>query len=127
MQAKAKFEKINRPLTADEDRLLTESIEQDGVLDPIILYNNTDYVVDGYNRVRIAKKLGIPESDIPTREVYFESEDEAEEWCIRKQLARRNLNPKDFKVFVGTLYNRAKKSSGRPAIKCAQNGRASAH
>ena len=55
MQAKAKFEKINRPLTADEDRLLTESIEQDGVLDPIILYNNTDYVVDEVKHVMSGK------------------------------------------------------------------------
>lgn len=119
MKVKKRFANVNRPLTPEEERALAEAIELEGVTDPVILWN--DWIVDGHNRRRIANRLGMADDDIPQVQKDFEDEDEAEEWIIRRQLARRNLNPHDFKVFIGKLYNATKQDAGGDRKSKGQN------
>jgi len=73
-----------------EQLLLKESIQQDGILNAIIVMKGKGVIVDGHNRVRICKELGIP---YPVEEMEFEDIDAAKMWMIKNQLGRRNVPP----------------------------------
>ena len=105
-----RFAKMNRPLTDDEDRELSEQISCDGVLEPVVL-NQDGVLVDGYNRHRIAGEKDI---ECPWVVVEFDTLDDAEKWALRKQLGRRNLSATDFRLTLGKLYNSEKKAPQRP-------------
>lgn len=74
-------------LTEEEYKELENSVLKDGVLNPIIVWNNV--IIDGHNRYAICKAHGI--SDFLVKEIKFNSKDEALEWILRNQLGRRNL------------------------------------
>lgn len=108
---KKRFRELNRKLTPEEEKELTESIKRYGVKEPLTVMQGTGVLLDGFNRERIAKKLGIGfEVDYES----FESEDEAEVWALRKQLGRRNLSTRDYKLLLGRLYNKTRKRPGKP-------------
>lgn len=76
------------PLTPGERAALRESIQQDGVRDPIVLWGDT--VVDGHNRLEIAQELGV---SCPITRQDFADRAEARQWILENQCARRNLTP----------------------------------
>ena len=78
------------PALSDEDhKALEESLLADGFKGaPIMVWG--DIIVDGHNRYEICKKHDIP---FETKEVEFESKEEAMCWMIRQQIGRRNLMP----------------------------------
>ena len=99
-----RFQKLLRDQTPEERRELLESIRENGQREPIVVMQG-DVIVDGYHRDDICRELGMePKVVVKT----FESDDEAEQWILRNQLARRNLSQRDFKVAVGRLYNSLK-------------------
>ena len=81
--------KVFPPLPEMDEMLLTDSIQNNGVIDPLIIWKGTGILVDGHNRFRICKKLGIP---YKTQEMEFEDINAAKTWMIKNQLGRRNLN-----------------------------------
>lgn len=88
----SQFQDLLVPLTADERRLLEESIGAEGCRDPLVVWptsNDTAILIDGHNRFEICERLGL---DYETTEREFASRDEAELWIIRNQLGRRNLS-----------------------------------
>ena len=84
---KEEFRSLIPPLTEEELAQLEKNIQQDGIRDPLVTWNGV--LIDGHNRLAIAEKLGI---EYTTRELSFESEDEAKAWIIRNQFGRRNIN-----------------------------------
>ncbi len=82
------FAALCPPLTAEEERLLEESLRAEGCRDPVVLWAGFDVVLDGHNRVRLCKKLGIP---FKTAAVELSSRASALRWIVVNQLARRNL------------------------------------
>lgn len=82
-----KFANIAPPLSAEEHRLLEESLLKDGCIDPIVVWNGT--IVDGHNRYRICRQNKIP---FEVKEMDFASEGDAMLWIIKNQLGRRNLS-----------------------------------
>jgi len=104
------FEDLNRPLSPEEREKLKEAIERDGVREPVIVMQG-DVLVDGFNRDAICMELG---RDTPFKVMTFDSDEQAIDWAIRQQLARRNLTTKDFNLLLGRLYNGRKKSPHRP-------------
>lgn len=83
------LESLCPALSADELRLLEESIAADGCRDEIVLWANHDKtVIDGHNRYRICEKLKKP---YKTLSLAFDSRDEVKLWMLRNQMGRRNL------------------------------------
>jgi len=73
------------------DRMLMKSsIEKYGVMDSVKVWAGKWVIVDGHNRVRICKELGIP---YPVEEIELADIDAAKKWMKEQQLGRRNLTP----------------------------------
>ena len=53
------FKDLLPPLSQDEKAMLTEQCLRDGILDPIIIWKNRNIVIDGHNRLSIAKKFNL--------------------------------------------------------------------
>lgn len=70
--------------------LLKDSIRQNGVLNAVIVWKGKGIIVDGHNRIRICKELGIPYA---VEEMEFEDIDAAKIWMVKNQLGRRNVPP----------------------------------
>lgn len=76
------------PLSDEEFISLEEDIVNCGrILQPVLVWNGV--IIDGHNRYEIAQ---VHELDFETKEIAFESKEEAKLWIIKHQMGRRNLN-----------------------------------
>ena len=100
------FRKLIPPLDTDEYNRLQESIAAEGCRDPLVVWH--DILLDGYNRYEICAALGVEYKTVGRA---FASRNEAHDWIILNQLARRNLDKATRTLLIGKLYNSAK---GRP-------------
>lgn len=83
------FKNLLRPLTEEEKKALTASILSAGkIINPIIVFQGTDEIVDGYHRYDIASTYQLP---FQVEEMEFESEAEAMKWIYKNQAGRRNM------------------------------------
>jgi len=89
-------------LTESELNELTESIRKEGIKIPLIIQKGTNVLVDGYNRLAIAKKLKLTE--VPVEVISIKDEDIEKEQIVL-QVGRRNLKDADRKALVGRLIN----------------------
>lgn len=89
------FKDLIPPLSADEFRQLEENVLQDGIRDPLVVWNGI--LVDGHNRYEIAKKHGLP---FETVQKEFSDESEAIHWIILNQFGRRNLSAYDRSILA---------------------------
>jgi hypothetical protein len=80
---------------------LQASIEQDGILSPVIVWAGKNILVDGHNRHDIGIDLGI---EIPEVHKQFPDRNAVIAWMASNQLARRNLNPTQISYFRGKEY-----------------------
>jgi predicted transcriptional regulator len=81
------FKKLIPASTDEEYALLHESIDKDGCLDPIKVWNG--YIIDGHTRYHICHLLKKP---FNTLSMEFQSREEAKKWILQHQLGKRNLN-----------------------------------
>jgi len=79
---------IPRPSHEDYNRI-KESIDTKGIEDAIVI-NQNNIIVDGYTRYDIAQELSI--TDVPIDQKHFSNEIEEQEFIIRKNFHRRQLN-----------------------------------
>lgn len=86
----AEFASLIPPQDQSEMTRLEENLVRDGCLDPLRVWMPRNILLDGHTRLRICTKRGIP---FKTVEIECASREEAEEWIIRNQLGRRNLDP----------------------------------
>ncbi len=82
------FRGIIPPLTDEELRLLEESINQEGCRDPLVVWKETNILLDGHNRHRICQSIG---AEFSVVELSFPDRSAATQWIIKNQLGRRNL------------------------------------
>lgn len=80
------FETLIPPLSADEYRLLEESILAEGCRDALVTWRGI--LIDGHNRYRICTQYGLPFSTV---EAELEDRNAVKVWMMKNQLARRNL------------------------------------
>lgn len=80
------FHELMPPLTAEEHRLLEDSIIANGCETPLFVWKGI--VVDGHNRYDICKEHGIPFMVV---EKEFANRSSVLMWIIQNQLGRRNL------------------------------------
>jgi len=83
------FATILPPLKPDEYTSLRESIEAHGVLDPLIYWEETGELIDGFHRAAITEELGIV--DYPRVAMSFPSKYHALIFVMNKHLGRRSL------------------------------------
>lgn len=81
------FKALIPPLSEDELEQLEQNILEDGIREPLVVWN--DYLIDGHNRFTIAQKHGLKFDCI---EKHFDDEGSAKEWMILNQFGRRNLS-----------------------------------
>lgn len=94
-------------LTAEERKNLENSIREHGIQSPLILMKGTTFLLDGHNRLEVAKKLNI--KVVP---VEVQATNNAEEWILRNQLSRRNLSELNRDKLMTALYKKIKEKSG---------------
>ena len=85
------------PMNKSEYQFLLESIQEDGIYVPIVIWKssnpeNNGIIVDGETRYKIGKQLNIP---IPYVYKEFDSIHVAKIWMIRNQMGRRILPTKE--------------------------------
>ena len=89
------FKALIPPLTVEEFEQLEKNILNDGIREPISLWNDT--IIDGHNRYEIAKKHGLTFTTISYE---FESESDVVIWIITQQFGRRNISAYDRAVLA---------------------------
>jgi len=119
--AKAKNNYLNDiQLTEAELNELTESIRQDGIKVPLLIQKKTNVLIDGYNRLAIAKKLKLTEVPVEIDDI---KDDEIEKTQIVLQVGRRNLKDADRKQLIGKLINLKKiTADDAPKMGVSKNG-----
>jgi ParB-like chromosome segregation protein Spo0J len=101
------FKKQIPDLADDEYRLLEKSIQEEGCREPLAIWSGNNILLDGHHRYKICQEHGI---DFDIREIELADRETAQDWIDANQLGRRNLSPDQFRLILGRLYNRKKKS-----------------
>lgn len=103
------FKRLLWPLDQSELDQLEASIKEDGCRDSVTVWKEEGILVDGHNRYEICTRLGI---EFPIAYHSFGSRDDAEDWVDRNQAARRNVTPERFRIILGRIQERRKKTHG---------------
>ena len=77
-----------RVLSEAEYKHLEQNCIENGILDPVIVWDEGGVVVDGHNRYRIANEHGL---QFEVTKISFGDLDEVKEWISQRQVGRRNL------------------------------------
>lgn len=100
-------------LSKEERQQLKANIEEDGEVTDVIQFWNDgkqNVVMDGMNRWELIRGKDIPYT---TKELFFDSYEDAELWILNHQLGRRNLmDPKEVRTLRGKMYNKLKRKDG---------------
>jgi len=81
------FKNLIPPLMKEERERLEDSIRNEGVREPLIVWNNI--LVDGHNRKEIADKL---KKNYKIKGIKFKDRNAVILWIINNQLGRRNIS-----------------------------------
>lgn len=103
------FRSLFPALTPDQRAGLEASILTQGILSPLLVWEETGVLLDGHNRFEIATREEIP---FPTRTVKLASREAAVEWIFANQRDRRNLTPDQLALVRGRWYERRKTPGG---------------
>jgi hypothetical protein len=101
------FKNIIPPLTPEEKEQLKFNLIRDGCIDPLLVWDGV--IVDGHNRYEICTRNDIPYN---TKDLHFDSREDAIDWIINNQLGRRNISDMQRSYLRGLQYEREKKRRG---------------
>lgn len=101
--AKPKGNHLNdMPLSEAELNELIESVRQEGIKVPLIVQKKTNVLIDGFNRLAVAKKLKLVEVPVIIEDIKDE-DIEMRQYLL--QVSRRNISNADRKLLIGRLIN----------------------
>ena len=84
------FRNVSPSLTNEEYGLLEDHIIEIGhLIEPIVVWQGHNIIVDGHNRYQICKKWAI---EVKIQEVEFKDKAEAKTYIIKHHMGRRNLS-----------------------------------
>ena len=114
------------PLKEEESLLLEQSIREEGVREPLLLWATPEgehVLVDGYNRYRIIKKIEGEGRTVKYGVKYldFPDLDAVKDWMLQNQLGRRNLTNEQRSYLRGLRYLREKAKHGGDRKSSGQN------
>ncbi len=108
----AEFASLIPPLTPEEYKALSLSIQEEGCRDPLVIWESDadgPVLLDGHNRLRICEQLGVHYRLLAVPDI--QNRMQAKLWMLRNQLARRNLTPEQASQLRGQRYNLEKHAS----------------
>ena len=116
-----KFQSLISPLSEKDYSILELSILRDGCRDPLVVWKETNILLDGHNRYKICKDND-KDYNIVTKS--FEDETAAKKWVRINQFARRSLTSLQKDYQIGSLYNDTKQKLGgdKKSDKAKSNG-----
>lgn len=108
--------------TDEEAAQLRANIIAEGVRDALVVWpvDGGVTLIDGHNRLAIAKELGLP---YETKELRLPDRKAAINWIIANQLGRRNLTHSQMSYLRGSRYE-AEKLTREEAVKASNSGAA---
>jgi ParB-like chromosome segregation protein Spo0J/arsenate reductase-like glutaredoxin family protein len=116
------FEELLPVLTPEEFDRLEKSVVQNGMLDPIKVWEDPDTgkytIIDGHNRYKILKKHNISLNYWENYKIMYADElptrDDVKQWMLEQQLGRRNLSDAEkyeiVQKFKSVFEQKAKKN-----------------
>lgn len=93
---------LDLPTDTERKELESQLIRDKGPRDPIVVWQETNTIVDGHNRYAICRMHNL---HFKVEYRSFTNEIAVEEWILENQLARRNLSPARSNYYLGLLYN----------------------
>jgi hypothetical protein len=106
------FQNLIPPLSPVERARLEENLREAGrARNPLVVWpvDGKQILLDGHNRYDICTEYGLA---YDVHEIEFADRSEAEQWMLKEQLGRRNLDPVIASELRGRLYNSRKTSQG---------------
>lgn len=103
----SEFQAVCPALSEDEAALLEESVLREGLRDALVAWNGL--ILDGHHRFTICQKHNIEPrfTNLPLKD-----RDEAKQWILLNQLARRNLTAIQMSYLRGKYYRSFRLSRG---------------
>jgi len=83
------FQRMFSEKTAEQYEELKEAISNEGIRDDLVVWEETDILLDGHHRHRICEELGIKP---PFCTISLADREQAKMWIVHNQVIRRNLN-----------------------------------
>ena len=87
--------------SSEELEILEEQIKNDGVRDPLVVWDEENILIDGHTRLSICKKHGI---EYNVKRLSFPDRDHVLSWMAKNQLGRRNLTAKQISYLRGFRF-----------------------
>jgi hypothetical protein len=106
------------PLSPEEYAQLAANLVADGCLEPLIVWQEEQTLLDGHNRYAICTHHRLTYA---LQEVSLPDLDAAKMWIITHQLGRRNLIPHQMSYFRGKQYNLQKQQGKRTDLTAPHN------
>lgn len=113
------FKKLIPALDEEELRQLKENILRDGCRDPLVVWDETDILLDGYHRHAICVKES---RHFNLVRLSFIDRLDAREWIWTNQLGRRNLSAEMIAYVRGNLYETRKEQGRRSDLTSGHTG-----
>ena len=106
------------PLTSEEYRQLEANLRADGCLNPLIIWQEEQVLLDGHNRLQLCEQHGL---DYQLQELSLPDVISAKLWILRNQHGRRNLTPEQMRYSRGEEYNLQKQQGKRTDLTSDHN------
>lgn len=105
------FESLLPYTDSTEDALLEQAVVgTSGPTDPLVLWGDSNILIDGHRRLKICVQHDLPFKTISEP---LETREEVKVWMLFRQLARRNLRDHSRPRLVRELYDRIRGASSR--------------
>jgi len=103
------FKKLIDSPSNEELEGLEKKILKEGFREPLMVWQETDILLDGHNRLGICNKNSL---EYTTEEISLPDRIAAINWIINNQLSKRNLSLNQISYLRGKRYNLEKQSHG---------------
>lgn len=105
------YKQTIRPQSLEEAVRFKQLIEEEGIRDALIVYEQAGdlFIVDGHHRLKAALELSIDR--VPIKRKTFDDQADATQWMLRNQLGRRNLNDAERTVIASALRDEISKEA----------------
>jgi hypothetical protein len=100
-QIDPEFKNLIPPLSSEEKLQLEANLKEFGCLDPLIVWQGQDILLDGHNRYEICAREQIPYNIVFLK---IANREAALSWIANHQLGRRNITPEVASYLRGKRY-----------------------
>lgn len=111
----SELERLLRPLTPDEFDLLEQACVEDGqITDPIVVWDEENLVIDGFNRMRVLEKH--PHLEHQFLRISFGNIESVRRWIRQRQAGRRNMQSHALTILRMHLLGGAEEDEAQATV-----------